>query len=741
MPGKWQRAAGQASPGGSLGRDYPHHVSLEIAVAYSTRLGCSSVRGFVVGVSSLMAAPGLVTAQSSASRGRPLAIEDFYRVKTITASEISPDGRWVVFNVMTKVEATNSETGELWVVPADGSAPARQVLAASGSLGGGRWSVDGQLCFMSGGVMRAIDPSATTVPDTTAKCNGAARPGREAGIGRVAVAAPQGGIAALVRDVAPPKRERTYASDFEKRHEERFKGVQFDWLDFQRDGQPFPVPNRVDPDVNPPQEIFVVPNGGAERQLTRLGVRPTGVAWNQDGTKLVFTADSGYRNELKYGASQVYTVSVDGAVRRLTPDNDVNYTNPRYSPDGRWVLYTRQLSTDAVIRRKLDHGGATDLAVVPADGGAEKLLTADWDYLPTGATWSPDGRYVYFTGGVGGGTHLFRVSPNGGAVEQMTKGERRINAISFDKDFKRIAYTVGLIESPPELYSANIDGSGEKLLSHVNDDFTKEVALSKAERLSFKSKDGTPLEGWLLYPNNYRPNAGPYPLVVSSHGGPHSADGYTFDFKNQYFAANGYFVLEVNFRSSTGYGEKFLWGTWGAWGTKDGQDVMAGVDYVLGKVPADRNRVATIGHSYGGFMTNWLITQYPDRFAAAIPGAGIVNWVSDYGTADVARTKETEFYGTPWEEKARDIMIKQSPLTYAGRVRTPTLFINGEIDQRVPYSEAEQMYVALKKNGVPAKVIQYAGMPHGISGSWNQIHRMLNELRWLDTYLKAGKTS
>ena len=117
--------------------------------------------------------------------------------------------------------------------------------------------------------------------------------------------------------------------------------------------------------------------------------------------------------------------------------------------------------------------------------------------------------------------------------------------------------------------------------------------------------------------------------------------------------------------SSTARAAKFLWGTWGAWGTKDGQDVMAGVDHVIATYPIDRGKVATIGHSYGGFMTNWLITQYPERFAAAIPGAGIVNWVSDYGTADIARTKETEFFGTPWDDKARDIMIKQSPLTYA----------------------------------------------------------------------------
>jgi dipeptidyl aminopeptidase/acylaminoacyl peptidase len=518
--------------------------------------------------------------------------------------------------------------------------------------------------------------------------------------------------------------------------------VQFDWLDFQRDGQPFPVPNRVDPAVSPPQEIFLTPNEGTgERQLTRLALRPASVNWRRDGARLAFSADSGYRDERKYGASQVYTVALDGTVPRLTTEGDYAYNGPRFSPDGRWILTTRQLSTDAVIRRKLNHGGATDLVIIPADGGAERNLTADWDYLPGTPAWSPDGKYVYFTGGVGGAVHVFRVSPNGGAVEQVTKGERRINGVSFDSAFTRIAYTVGLIESPAEVYAANIDGSGEKQLTHVNDAFREDVALGKADRLSFRSKDGTPIEGWLLYPYGYRPDGGPYPLVVSNHGGPHAADGYTFDFKNQYFAANGYFVLEVNFRSSTGYGEKFLWGTWGAWGTKDGQDVVAGVDYVLSKMPIDRKRVATIGHSYGGFMTNWLITQYPDRFAAAIPGAGIVNWVSDYGTADIARTKETEFYGTPWEDRSRDIMIRQSPLTYAGRVKTPTLFINGEVDQRVPYSEAEQMYVALKKNGVPAKMIQYANMPHSISGSWNQVHRMLNELRWLDKYLKPGKVS
>jgi dipeptidyl aminopeptidase/acylaminoacyl peptidase len=303
----------------------------------------------------------------------------------------------------------------------------------------------------------------------------------------------------------------------------------------------------------------------------------------------------------------------------------------------------------------------------------------------------------------------------------------------------RIAYTATTHDTLPDVWVANIDGTNERRLTSVNQDLAGEIALARADTLRWASKDGTSIEGWLLHPYGYDPAKGPYPLIVVSHGGPHAATGYAFDFKQQYFAANGYFVLDTNFRSSTGYGEAFKWATWGAWGDRDGEDVIAGIDYVLKKYPIDAKRVGHTGHSYGGFMTNWLITQYPDRFAAAITGAGITNWVSDYGTADIYRTKETEFFGTPWDPAARDRMIRQSPLTYAGRVRTPTLFVHGEADQRVPYDEGEQMYFALKRRGVPARMIQYAGQPHGISGHWNVVHRMLNELEWWERYLKGSQ--
>lgn len=698
---------------------------------------CVRSRSAVIAVTllALLTRSAATVSSQPTSLGRAIEAEDFYRLRTVGAPLLSPDGRWVAFTVTSRVEATNAEPSEVWLVASDGTGIARRVSGDGVNATGPRWRGDGNLWFVGAGKGWHLDPAA---PHQLVEDALALAPLTDATGGSNRLPAPAGAATAILRNSPPPQRALSRLTDFEQRHEAHFKGVQFDWLNFQRDGQPFPVPDEDDPTVSPPQEIWLSSAKG-EQQLTHLALRPQGVQWNRQATRLVFTADSAYRDERRYGASAVYSIATDGTVRRLTPDTDVQHTNASFSPDGRWVLYTKQLSTDVVIARKLDHGGATELAIVPADGGTERVLTADWDYLPTNATWSPDGRWVYFMGGIGGTNHLFRVAVTGGAVQQLTTGQRRVNSLSFDRDFTSIAYTVGLIEAPSEVFVANIDGSRERRLTSLNAEALRDVSLSRAEQLQFASADGTPVEGWLMYPHGYTPNGGPYPLVVSNHGGPHAADGYGFDFKSQYFAANGYFVLKVNFRSSTGYGEKFLWATWGAWGTKDGEDVMAGIDYAIARYPIDRARVATIGHSYGGFMTNWLMTQYPDRFAAAIPGAGIVNWVSDYGTADVARTKETEFYGTPWDEKARDIMIRQSPLTYANRAKAPTLFIHGEIDQRVPYSEAEQMFVALKKNGVPAKMIQYQGMPHGISGSWNQVHRMLNELRWLDRWVKGGK--
>jgi len=678
--------------------------------------------GLAVVLASLQAA----AAAQQAVAPRALTIEDYYHVQTVANPQISPDGRWVTFAVGTRVEQDNSTRTEMMVAPVDASTPPRRVLHYGKDITEPSWTADSRLQYTADRQKWSVDVGRAS-----------AAPARVGDWPPGAVPSADGKSIAFARDKAQPKKDAVYASDFEKRHEERFKGVTFDWKDFQRDGQPFPAPNLR---ARPAAELVIQPaGGGTPKTLVDTDIRPANIAWHPNGTMLAFTADPDWRSELKYESQDLWTVTSDGKVTRLTDDGYV-YGEVRFSPDGKYLSYTRSFGTDMIIQQKLNHGGPEDLFIRPVAGGEPINLTANWDLEPNDAQWSPDSKFLYFSAQIGGESHLFRVAASStpGNVEQVTKGERRLGSITIDRAFKTIAYTVGLHEAPPEVYAANIDGTGERKLSSVHAQVVAEIAFSKAERLKWPSYDGTSIEGWLMFPNGYDASKGPYPLIVLSHGGPHSATGYSFDFKKQYFAANGYFVLDTNFRSSTGYGDAFKWATWGEWGKKDGEDVVSGIDYVLKRYPIDPKRVGHTGHSYGGFMTNWLITQYPDRFAAAITGAGITNWMSDYGTADIYRTKETEFFGTPWDKEARERMIKQSPLTFAGNVKTPTLFVHGEVDQRVPYEEGEQMYFALRRRGIPARMIQYAGQPHGIAGHWNNVHRMLNELKWWNTYLKPA---
>jgi dipeptidyl aminopeptidase/acylaminoacyl peptidase len=673
----------------------------------------------------LVAAAGLLVQPLGAQQGRPLAIEDYYHVQTVGNPLISPDGLWVVFGVTSRVEQDNSSRTEFLLAPTNASAAPRRVTHYGRDITEPSWSDTGQLQYVVDRQAWVVNPSSATATPTKFTA-------RENGI----VASSDGRLLALVKDKQQARPAPVHASEFEKRHEERFKGKTFDWKDFQRDGQPFPAPNLR---ARPAAQLILQPGGdGAPKVLVDDDVRPTNVAWHPSGRMLAYVADPDWRDELRYESPDLWTVTTEGQITRITNDDYV-YGDVDFSPDGSWLSFVRTFGTDMIIRDKLNHGGPRDLYIRPVVGGEPINLTASWDLDPGDAMWAPDSRYVYFTAQIGGESHLFRVAAQAGAkVEQVTRGERRLNGVSIDKAFKTIVYTVGQHDAPADVFAADIDGKNERRLSNLHTRLTTDVGFSRTERLRWASHDGTQIEGWLTYPHGFDKAKGPYPLIVNSHGGPHSAVGYSFDFKKQLFAAHGYFVLDTNFRSSTGYGDAFKWATWGAWGNKDGQDVVSGIDHVIANYPIDAKRVGHIGHSYGGFMGNWLITQYPDRFAAAAVGAGISNWVSDYGTADIYRTKETEFFGPPWDKDARERMMAQSPLSHAGRVKTPTLFIHGEVDQRVPYEEGEQMYFALRRRGIPARMIQYEGQPHGISGHWNNVHRMLNELRWFDRYLKGA---
>jgi dipeptidyl aminopeptidase/acylaminoacyl peptidase len=481
--------------------------------------------------------------------------------------------------------------------------------------------------------------------------------------------------------------------------------------------------------------LHVVPRSGGEgRQITHLGVNVQDATWRPDSRSLVVVANAHQRDEYTYERADLWIVDLDGSIRRLT-DDGFNHTAPAWSPDGRWLVFRRQMGLSAVIASGQRHGAPVDLFRMPAAGGPLENLTADWDLIPGRPEVSPDGRYVYFDAEVSGAEHLFRVPLAGGPVAQVTRGRRSLSGFTVARDFRRMAYVASDPTHPAEAYAAGLDGSDERRISRLNDGLLTLVSLRPAERVSYQSQDGTDMEGWVVLPDSAG-GGQRVPLILAIHGGPHGAYGYDFSFQFQLWAAHGYAVLYTNPRGSTGYGEKFLWATWGGWGLKDSEDVLAGVDHVVARYPVDPERLAVTGYSYGGFLTNWLITR-TKRFAAAASGAGIANWVSDYGTADIPRTKESEFFGPPWEERSGRLLVELSPVMHAAAVATPTLFVHGESDLRVPIEQAEQMYVALKKRRVPAMFVRYPDMYHGNWTPWNTVHRYYQELKWWERWLSA----
>jgi dipeptidyl aminopeptidase/acylaminoacyl peptidase len=376
--------------------------------------------------------------------------------------------------------------------------------------------------------------------------------------------------------------------------------------------------------------------------------------------------------------------------------------------------------------------------MVSASGGQPALVSKDFPFAVDEAKWSGDGKSIYVLCNKGLEEQLFNLSPATGKWTELTKGNHAITSWSYNAGTDQHAFTLADEKSPGDIHLLKgVETSAPTRLTHVFDYLDRDFKLPKQERVTWKGADGVAVEGLLIYPNDYV--AGKlYPLVVQTHGGPHASDQFGLGRSSAEYhpilAAKGFMVLQPNYRGSTGYGDPFMRDMLGAYFRNAHLDVMAGVDYLIARKLADPDKLVKMGWSGGGHMTNKLIT-FTDRFKVASSGAGAANWISMYAQSDMHDNRTPWFGGTPWQKDAPiDAYWNNSPLKDISNVKTPTLFLVGGSDVRVPLPQSVEMYLALKSNGVPTHLYVAPREPHGWGELRHRLYKVNVELEWFLKY-------
>ncbi|HKR37929.1 MAG TPA: S9 family peptidase [Steroidobacteraceae bacterium] len=462
----------------------------------------------------------------------------------------------------------------------------------------------------------------------------------------------------------------------------------------------------------------------ALRQITSGDYTESEAAWSPDGRSVVFTSNREAEPDESY-KTDLWIVAADNpdrglTVRRLTNDDWVK-SQPVFSPDGRNVAYIT--AEDGVY-------GIQHVAVIAASGGAPRILTRPLDRWVNQVRFSADGQWIYFSYEQLGGVDIGRVRVSDGKLETVLAGQRQIATFNVARTGV-IAALVQNMNDPVEVYA--FTRGQPRQLSDINGAFVRSVALGSKEKVEFASADGTKVEAFVTKPPGFEAGR-KYPTVLSIHGGPVGQTSYGYDFSNQYLAAQGYVIVEPNPRGSTGRGQDFIRAIYRTWGITDYDDVIAAVDHVVKLGYADPDRLAVTGYSYGGYMTNVVITR-TKRFKAAASGAGHSFIAANYGH-DIYQKWYSWELGVPWENA--DKYARLSPLMQAGAVQTPTLFFGGREDWNVPVLNAELFYQSLKKRGVDTELVVYPGTHHGGWSDEFERDRLVRIEQWFDKYLQAA---
>jgi dipeptidyl aminopeptidase/acylaminoacyl peptidase len=475
------------------------------------------------------------------------------------------------------------------------------------------------------------------------------------------------------------------------------------------------------------RHIFVVPaDGGTARQITNGDWNHSAPSFSADSKWIAFSSLREPNAEEAYRKSQIYAANVEtGEIKQLTHRNGTN-GSPAFSPDGKTIAF---MSADSS-----DHSAWAEskLYFMNADGSNVRLVSGTLDRPITGLSWAPDASGLYFNVESEGSKNLYFATASG-SYRPVTSGKQVLTVSSVGKT----GVAVGIRTTPTkpnDVVSFTVPKTGATStmtqLTAVNDDVLMGKQLAQTEEIWYTSKDGLKIQGWIVKPPGFDPSK-KYPLILDIHGGPQSMYNVAFSFARQDHAASGYVILYTNPRGSTGYGEKFTNEIKNAYPGKDFDDLMAGVDTVLGRGYVDPKNLFVYGCSGGGVLTSWIV-GHTTRFAAAAALCPVIDWISFVGETDGAG-----WYGNfekPfWEDPSE--YLRRSPIMYVGNIKTPTMLMTGVLDLRTPIPQIEEFYRALKMKGVPTVMIRMNNEYHGTSSTPSNFLRTQLYLRsWFDKY-------
>ena len=656
------------------------------------------------------------TASGKTTEPRPLEVDDYFRIGRVGDPQVSPDGGWIAYTVTTYDLEEDESNTRVWMVSSTGGA-ARPLTGEKVSSSTPRWSPDGKyLAFLS-----ARDEGKTQLWTLFREGGeGVQVTDTAQDVGSFEWAPDSKRLVLVLKDPKPEELEaHEKGDDYEKKTSppwvvtrQQFKMDYVGYLDSLRD------------------HLYVYDLDSKETtQITSGDFDDSEPSWSPDGTRIAFTSNRTENPDANYN-TDIWVVSASttdmGTQLTQVTTNPGADASPSWSPDGKTIAHTSNLEIGA---RSLY--GTAHLAVSTLAGGGLELLTKELDRMIFSPRFSAHEDTIYFLLEDSGEQNLARVSAAGGAVERLIQGPRSVGGFDFGVE-GAIAVRISEPQLPNEIF---LYQNGElEQLSQTNAELLAGLQLGEVEKIQFQSPDGTPIEAFVIKPPGFQAGTR-YPTVLRIHGGPQAQYDFSFYFEQQLFAANGYLVVMPNPRGSTGYGQEFCLGIWQAWGEPDYEDVMATVDGVIERGWADPDRLAVSGWSYGGMLTNHVITK-TDRFKAAATGASATLYVVNYGHDQYQRWWELEL-GVPWKAENRELWEKLSPYNRVENVVTPTLILGGEKDWNVPIINSEQLYLALKKLGVPTELVVYPGEYHGI-GTPSYIKDLYERyLAWFGEYLKG----